>query len=135
MNPAHGPVQRQINHPPCPRPPLPRRPAPWGGPPPPPPPPPSPRPNTHHPAPPPAADERRDERRLRIGVALFAGALLVALVASIQLSTLGVSFGSLVYGTVPLWRGQGAVFRVASFDPHSGRLVPGLGAVVRLRDH
>lgn len=79
-------------------------------------------------------NEARDERRLRVAVGAFSALLLVTIVASIHLSTLGLTFGSLVYGSVHVWRGHDAAFRIAAIDGQGTTLIGGMSARVALRD-
>lgn len=72
--------------------------------------------------------------RLRLAVGIFATALFGTMVVSIHLSTLDVSFGSLLYGSQSVWRGRTAAFRVAAYDPTAGVLLSELRAEVRLVD-
>ncbi|MEO1172690.1 MAG: hypothetical protein AAFX94_11675 [Myxococcota bacterium] len=79
--------------------------------------------------------ERSEALRLRIAVAVFAAVLLVAMIASMHLSTLELSFGSLVYGSPRVWPGHQATLRVAAVDPSANlRTVPITGGEVVIYD-
>ena len=78
--------------------------------------------------------EARAERALKIGIALFSGCLLLAITLSIQLSTLGLTFGSVVHGGDPVWPGHTATFRAGALDAQTSRLVPGVHVTARLVD-
>jgi len=81
-----------------------------------------------------AESEIREERRMKTAIGAFCICLLVAVILSIQLSTLGLNFGSLVYGSPSLWRGHQAAFRVAAIDPQTTRFVRDVRAVITLDD-
>ena len=78
--------------------------------------------------------EDLDDRRLRLTIGLFGAILLVAMVLSIELSTMGLTFGSLVYGSNPLWPGHTATFRVGALDARTSRLIAPIRARVVLHD-
>lgn len=77
---------------------------------------------------------QRDARMLRWTIGSFAAVLLVAIVASVQLSTLGVNFGTLIYASPTLWRGHDAALRISAIEPGGLRGVESLAAQLVLRD-
>lgn len=78
--------------------------------------------------------EARDDRTLKIAIGAFAGLLLICITISIHLSTLDLSFGSLVYGSRTIWRGHTASFRVAAVNPRGMQLLPIERVHLTLRD-
>ncbi|MBI3180341.1 MAG: hypothetical protein HYZ27_11810, partial [Deltaproteobacteria bacterium] len=68
-------------------------------------------------------EKPRTGRRLRIAIAGFCALLLFTIVASVHLSTLDVSYGTLVFGPASLWRNHAASFPVAAFEPRGIDLV------------
>jgi hypothetical protein len=79
-------------------------------------------------------NEARDARWVRLGIAGFSGILLVSIVASVHLSTLDISFGSIVFGSRNLWRGQSAAFRVAAYHARGTDLLAPIAATFTLGD-
>jgi hypothetical protein len=70
--------------------------------------------------------EAAQTQQIRRCIAAFGALIFLGMVLSIHLSTLGVSFGTHVYGTNPIWPGHDATFRITAFDPHRSRPVKGL---------
>ncbi|MEL6546396.1 MAG: hypothetical protein AAFQ82_17345, partial [Myxococcota bacterium] len=81
---------------------------------------------------PPASGE---SKRLKIAIGGFAAVLLATMIVSMHLSTLDVSFGTLVYGSPRIWRGHEGHLRVVAVDPRANhRPVPILQGEMRIRD-
>lgn len=79
--------------------------------------------------------ELSEAARLRVGIAVFAFVMLAAIIASTHLSTLALSFGSLVYGSPRVWPGHQATLRVAAVDPSANlRTVPILEGEIVIHD-
>ncbi len=79
--------------------------------------------------------EEREARRVRIAAGAFGAVLFVTMVLSIHLSTLDLSFGTLLYGSSRVWRGHDAHFRVVAADPRGNmRRIPITGGELVLRD-
>lgn len=72
---------------------------------------------------------------MRIAAGAFGSVLFVTMVLSIHLSTLDLSFGTLVYGSSRIWRGHDAHLRVVAVDPRGNlRRIAIDGGELVLRD-
>ncbi|MEL6759848.1 MAG: hypothetical protein AAFP04_05545 [Myxococcota bacterium] len=65
------------------------------------------------------ASEYRDQRRARLALTGFGAVLLATMIASMHLSTLELSFGTMMFGSSQLWRGERAHFRLMAVDPQA----------------
>lgn len=61
----------------------------------------------------------REQRRARLALSGFGAVLLATMIASMHLSTLELSFGTMMFGSSQLWRGERAHFRLMAVDPQA----------------
>ncbi len=76
----------------------------------------------------------RSNRRFRAILSAFATVLLISIIASVELSTLDLTFSSFLYGSDTVWVNHRAAFRVGAVDAQTHHPLSPLSVVARVKD-